>query len=86
MAGKHRPGRTCVVCREKKDKRLLTRLVVMDDGLRIDVSGKMNGRGAYLCANAECWASPALGAQLARALRQELSDGDLDHLRQMTPS
>ena len=86
MAGKHRPGRTCVVCREKKDKRLLTRLVITDDKLRIDVSGKMNGRGAYLCGNPGCWASPVLGAQLARALRQELSHGDLDQLRQMTPS
>ena len=86
MAGKHRPGRSCVVCREKKDKRLLTRLVMADGKLRMDATGKMHGRGAYLCGNPGCWTSSALGAQLARALRQELSDSDLDHLQQMTPS
>jgi len=86
MARKHRPARSCVVCREKNDKRLLTRLVMADDKLQIDASGKMIGRGAYLCGNPGCWTSSALRAQLARALRQELSNGDLEHLRQMTPS
>ncbi|MCE2470579.1 MAG: YlxR family protein [Anaerolineae bacterium] len=86
MASKHRPERSCVVCREKTDKRLLTRLVMADQQLRIDVTGKMNGRGAYLCGNPGCWTSASAGSQLARALRQDLSDGDRDYLRQMTPS
>ncbi len=86
MAKKHRPERSCVVCREKTDKRLLTRLVMADEQLRIDVTGKMNGRGAYLCGNSGCWTSASAGSQLARALRQDLSDGDRDYLRQMTPS
>ncbi len=86
MAKKHQPERSCVVCREKTDKRLLTRLVMADEQLRIDVTGKMNGRGAYLCGKPGCWASASAGSQLARALRQDLSDGDRDYLRQMTPS
>ena len=86
MASRRRPERSCVVCRVKTDKRLLTRLVIVDDKLRIDVTGKLNGRGAYLCGNPSCWTSSAIGSQLARALRQELSDGDRDYLRQMTPS
>jgi len=86
MAKKHRPERSCVVCREKTDKRLLIRLIMADEQLRIDGTGKMNGRGAYLCGNPGCWTSASAGAQLARALRQDLSDGDRDYLRQMTPS
>ena len=86
MAGKRRPERSCVICREKKDKRLLTRLVMANDKLRIDATGKMNGRGAYLCGNPSCWTLSSTGLQLARALRRELSDGDRDYLRQMTPS
>ncbi len=86
MASKHRPKRSCVVCREKKDKRMLTRLVMAENRLRTDATGKMNGRGAYLCGSPVCWAASVTGAQLARALRQELSDGDRDYLRQMTPS
>ena len=86
MASKHRPERSCVVCREKTDKRQLTRLVMADEQLRIDVTGKMNGRGAYLCGKPGCWTSSSTVPQLARALRHELSDGDRDYLRQMTPS
>lgn len=86
MASRRRPERSCVVCREKKDKRMLTRLAMADGKLRIDKTGKMHGRGAYLCGNPGCWISSSTGSQLARALRKELSDGDRDYLQQMTPS
>ena len=86
MSSKRRPQRSCVVCRAKKDKRELTRLVMMDDKLRIDKSGKLNGRGAYLCADSACWASAADRSLMSRALRRELSDADRAYLRQMAPS
>lgn len=86
MPSKHRPQRSCIVCREKKDKRMLTRLVMAEGKLQIDASGKMRGRGAYLCENPRCWASSWTGSLLTRALRHELSDDDRAHLRQMTPS
>ncbi len=86
MPVKHKPQRSCVVCRLKTDKRDLIRLVIADGSLMIDESGKMNGRGAYLCQNKECWMKAAAHMQLSRALRRKLSDGDRDYLRQMTPS
>lgn len=86
MGGKHRPQRSCAVCRIKKDKRGLTRLVFTRDKLTIDESGKMNGRGAYLCADSDCWRAAAGQPALSRALRRELSDDDRAYLRQMTPS
>ncbi len=86
MRPKHRPQRSCVVCREKKDKRELTRLVMTDGRLQVDMSGKMKRRGAYMCDKSVCWAQATTPTQLSRALRQELSDGDRDYLRQMTPS
>ncbi|MCL4265563.1 MAG: YlxR family protein [Anaerolineae bacterium] len=53
---RHIPQRTCVVCRQKFDKRRLTRLVYTADvGVVIDLTGKRNGRGAYLCDQAACW-------------------------------
>lgn len=62
MAGKkqgrprHVPQRTCVACRQKMDKRQLTRVVrTKDDGLVVDFSGKRAGRGAYLCSRPDCW-------------------------------
>lgn len=85
MAGKHRPQRTCVVCREKKDKRDLTRFIIADARLQIDESGKMNGRGAYLCSRSACWELAAARPLMARALRVELSYNDRIYLRQMKP-
>lgn len=85
MRSKHRPQRTCVVCREKREKRQLTRLVMVSDRLQVDPSGKLNGRGAYLCEKPACW-NEAGRAILSRALRCDLHEDDCALLRQMTPS
>ncbi len=47
--------RMCVVCRQMHDKKQLLRVVKNKEGeVFIDNSGKMNGRGAYICKNKEC--------------------------------
>ena len=86
MSTKKRPQRTCAVCRTKKDKRDLTRLVLTEIGLQVDVSGKMNGRGAYLCDDPDCWERATSSLILAKALRAEISNDDRMNLRQMKPS
>lgn len=49
MKVKKIPMRTCVVTKEKFPKRELIRIVRTPEGeVKIDKSGKMNGRGAYL--------------------------------------
>jgi hypothetical protein len=53
---KKAPQRTCVACRQVKDKRELTRIVRMSDGkVSIDPRGKLAGRGAYICSSPDCW-------------------------------
>ena len=86
MGSKHQPQRSCVACRAKRDKRALTRLVFAQGKLRVDESGKMDGRGAYLCGDAQCWRQAATRPLLNKALRRDLSQDDRDYLRQMTPS
>ena len=49
------PMRTCIACRECKPKRELLRIVRTENGIMADRTGKLNGRGAYICANAECF-------------------------------
>ncbi len=76
---KHVPQRTCVVCRQATDKRRLTRLVrTPDSGVVVDPTGKLNGRGAYLCDQAACWDKalrhPGI---LNQALNSDLSAGEL---------
>lgn len=73
---KHIPQRTCVVCRQTAAKRSLIRLVRTPEGVQVDLSGKRNGRGAYLCQRRTCWQSAIQGEALAKALRTLLSDAD----------
>ena len=42
------PMRMCVVTREKYPKKELIRIVRTEDGIKVDETGKLNGRGAYL--------------------------------------
>ena len=66
------PQRTCVGCRLVLPKRQLIRLVKTPDGVKIDLTGKMAGRGAYLHDNRSCWQKALKGA-LASALKTELT-------------
>lgn len=49
------PTRRCTGCYEMKDKKELVRIVKKEDGtFAVDLTSKMNGRGAYICNNPEC--------------------------------
>jgi len=76
---KHIPQRTCVACRQKRDKRSLTRIVrTADDGIVIDSTGKRNGRGAYLCDQPSCWDKALSDIRLLnRALMAEIGEAEL---------
>ena len=83
----HIPQRTCVVCREKKDKRLLTRIVrTPDSGVIVDPTGKRNGRGAYLCDEVACWNSAVESRIIDQALRTELSNEERQELLLQRPT
>jgi len=76
---KHVPQRTCLVCRQKTDKRQLTRVVrTPDAGVVVDMTGKRNGRGAYICDQPACWEKllrdPSV---LYQALQTAVSDDEL---------
>jgi len=69
---KHVPQRTCVGCREILPKRRMIRIVRTAEGVRVDPTSKMAGRGAYLHDRRECWERGLKGA-LANALKTTLS-------------
>ena len=53
---KKAPLRRCCGCFEMKPKRELIRAVRSPEGtVSLDKTGKANGRGAYLCPDAECF-------------------------------
>jgi predicted RNA-binding protein YlxR (DUF448 family) len=77
---KHVPQRTCVGCRQTLAKRALIRVVRTPEGLRVDPTGKLPGRGAYLHDKRSCWERGLKGA-LAHALKTELTVEDREMLR-----
>ena len=76
---KHVPQRTCIGCREVLPKRTLIRIVRTQDGIKIDPTGKLSGRGAYLHEKHSCWERAIKGA-LASALKKDLEAVDREML------
>lgn len=77
MVNKKVPMRQCVGCREMKPKRELIRIIrTSEDEILVDVTGKKNGRGAYICPNREClnmaMKSKGLERSLKTAIPQEI--------------
>ena len=64
-------------------KRALIRIVRQADGVRVDPSGKLAGRGAYLHNHRSCW-EKGLKGSLAHALKVTLSPQDLEGLLQFS--
>ena len=69
------PQRQCMGCRERKEKRALIRVVRTPEGaVCLDFSGKLNGRGAYLCPDPECLKKAQKAKSLERSLEVSIPD------------
>lgn len=77
------PQRQCMGCRERKAKRELIRIVRGTDGVvSLDFTGKRNGRGAYICPNAECLKKVRKSKALDRSLEVTIPEEVYDRLEQ----
>ena len=73
VAGRRVPSRSCVACRTARPKRELLRVVRTPDGrIEIDESGRLAGRGAYLCRDGDCRTTAVERGALTRALASPL--------------
>ncbi len=84
------PMRTCIGCRQSKNKKELIRVVRNKEGnVFVDLTGKMNGRGAYICADSNCLEKaikskslektlkiPKLEIDVIEELKKQLGDGN----------
>ena len=69
------PMRMCVGCREMKPKREMTRVVKPEGGeAHIDITGKAQGRGAYVCRSEACLKRAIKQKQLERVLEVQLTE------------
>ena len=75
------PLRQCIGCGEKKNKKELLRVIkTPEDEIVLDVSGKKNGRGAYVCAKKECIEKVKKGKMLSRNFKMAVEDSVYDDL------
>lgn len=73
--------RMCICCREMHDKNELKRIVKTSEGkILLDLSGKMNGRGAYICTNPDCLNKLKKQKVLNKAFSMQITDDVYDDI------
>ncbi|MBD5096244.1 MAG: YlxR family protein [Lachnospiraceae bacterium] len=69
------PQRQCLGCRQMKPKNELVRIIRTPlDEIRLDVTGKMNGRGAYICREKACFDKAVKSKAVDRALKMDVPE------------
>ncbi len=75
------PQRQCMGCRERMDKRQLIRVVRTPEGaVQLDFSGKLSGRGAYICPKLSCLQKAQKAKSLERSLEVMIPQEVYDRL------
>ena len=68
------PLRTCIACKANKPKKELIRVVKSGDEIKLDFTGKLNGRGAYVCDDCACVEKLKKQKLLNRAFSMPVAD------------
>ena len=77
------PQRTCMGCQAKKEKRELVRIVRSPEGeISVDMTGKKQGRGAYICPDLECLNKVVKSKRLERSLEPAISQEIYESLKE----
>lgn len=77
------PQRTCIGCMAKKDKNELIRIVKNKQGeIAVDKTGKLPGRGAYLCDSVECLEKAIKSKRLERSFETKIENDIYEELRE----
>lgn len=73
MSNKKTPLRKCVGCGEMKPKKEMLRVLrTTDEEFVLDGTGKLNGRGAYLCRQTACFEKAEKSKGLERSFKQSI--------------
>jgi len=75
MKAKKIPLRKCIACAENKPKKELIRIVKNNlNEVNVDLTGKLNGRGAYICPTIECFEAAYKTKKIARNLQIDITE------------
>jgi uncharacterized protein len=77
------PIRKCLGCGESREKKELIRIVkTPEDKIVIDSTGKVNGRGAYICNSYECFEMAYKKKNISKNLKADITDEIYEKLRE----
>ncbi|WP_373867086.1 RNase P modulator RnpM [Thermobrachium celere] len=77
------PQRMCLGCMEMKPKKELIRVVRNKEGeVKLDLTGKAPGRGAYICRSVECFEKAYKGKKFEKALEVNISPEVYEKLKE----
>lgn len=78
------PERKCIGCQEVKPKKELVRIVKnKENEIFVDLTGKANGRGAYICPKKECLEKAVKSNRLSKSFESEISKDVYEKLREV---
>ena len=79
---KNNPQRTCMGCNKKSDKKDFIRIIKNKSGkIFLDRTGKLEGRGAYICEDIKCLEKLKKNKKLEKVFDMKISDEIYDNLR-----
>ncbi|QSZ28253.1 YlxR family protein [Aceticella autotrophica] len=83
MKTKKVPLRMCLGCQQMKPKRDLIRIVkrAKDNGVQVDFTGKISGRGCYICKNIDCLEKAIKTKRIEKSLECKVPDDLIEVLR-----
>ena len=74
--------RRCMACNTKKNKYDLIRIVKNKKGeILVDKTGKLNGRGAYICNNIECIEKVIKTNRISRGVKSDTEQKNYENIR-----
>ena len=81
MQQRKTPIRKCLGCNEMKPKKELVRVVRTPEGeISVDLTGRKNGRGAYICRSKDCLKKARKQRSISKALNCEITDEVFEQL------
>ena len=77
------PMRKCTGCNEMKPKKELVRVVkTPDDEVLMDLTGRVNGRGAYICPDEKCLRIARKSKRIERSFQMQIPDEVYDKMEE----
>lgn len=77
------PMRKCIGCMESFSKKELCRIVKnKENEIILDLTGKVNGRGTYICKKSDCFEKAIKTKRLAKSLEMEIPENIYEEIKQ----